>query len=329
VGRNTCTDLLAEMNYNSILKKKIIYNKGQIMTTKNIENHVQNYCFQPAINMRLKLQILFILILLLSKGYAQVNYSSINEESSYSVNPFSDIGKNALDCFTKTNSIYHLAGLTSTYIIIGTGIDYKVHNYFVKNTQFEPYSVPAVYAGYVFPILLGGGLLAYGELKNSSREKTAASAVIQASLISLVYSSALKFITGRPNPEPQEYGDKSSSSTFRFGLNRGGMHFGWPSGHMMVNTAAVTSLLCFYKNNTELDILGSLYLGYLFYSVISHEKNTMHWFSDAITGTLMGYVIGSTIGKNFRGNFDDFKDKIGCELKIFNQFTGISINIQL
>ena len=57
---------------------------------------------------------------------------------------------------------------------------------------------------------------------------------------------------------------------------------------MLANTAAVTSLLSFYNHSTWLKVAGGAYLGYLWLSVISHGRSSMHWFSDTVAGTLIG-----------------------------------------
>jgi len=76
---------------------------------------------------------------------------------------------------------------------------------------------------------------------------------------------------------------------------------------MLANTAAVTSLLTFYRDKTWLKIGGGVYLGYLFLSAISHGNSSMHWFSDAVAGTLMGLAIGTAVGRDFRRRWEDKK----------------------
>jgi hypothetical protein len=123
------------------------------------------------------------------------------------------------------------------------------------------------------------------------------------------------------NPDPWCYDDGEASSEFLFGFMRGGIHFGWPSGHLCTNTAVISSLICFYNKSTPIKIAGSIYLGYLFYGVIAHDNNTMHWFSDAVAGLLMGYAIGSTIGRNFRDEWTKKENSaVYPQLKSFNLF---------
>jgi hypothetical protein len=179
-----------------------------------------------------------------------------------------------------------------------------MHNHFAKN-GYSPFFDPAVGIGYLMPVVLGGGLYLYGELEDKPRESAAGSAVVQAGLISVAYSTLLKAFTGRPNPDLGSYDNGDASKKFQFGFMRGGIHYGWPSGHLCTNTAIVSSLISFYQENTTIKIAGCLYIGYLFYGVTAHENNTMHWFSDVIAGFLMGYAIGSTVGKNFRDKWDE------------------------
>ncbi|MFO7445718.1 MAG: phosphatase PAP2 family protein [Ignavibacteriaceae bacterium] len=226
-----------------------------------------------------------------------------NNYAQRKLNPFSNIGSNSVKSFSGLNLVLHGAGILSTYALIHTGTDNQVHNYFAEN-GYSSFFDPAVGMGYLVPVILGGGIYLYGETQNSSKEKAAGSAVIQAVLISAVYSSLLKAVTGRPNPSPEIYADEEASKEFLFGFLRGGIHYGWPSGHLCTNTAMVSSLIFFYKENTAIKIAGLLYLSYLFYGVTVHDNNTMHWFSDIVSGLLMGYAIGSTTGKNFRDEWD-------------------------
>jgi hypothetical protein len=38
----------------------------------------------------------------------------------------------------------------------------------------------------------------------------------------------------------------------------------------------------------------------MFLGVLSHDGNTMHWTSDIVSGSMMVYAIGCTVGRNFR-----------------------------
>jgi len=221
------------------------------------------------------------------------------------LHPFTGISNNISDSFKGRNLVLHSAGILSTYAIANSGIDYEVYKYFSKKDDKTSIFAKTPRVGFYMPMLVGGGLYAYGNIADSKRETAAGSAVLQASLLGLSYSTLLKSITGRPHPAPEDYPDmKKASRTFRFGFLRGGAFWGWPSGHLTVNTAAATSLAYFYKDNPMLQIICYSYVGYVFYGVNSHHRGSMHWFSDTIAGGLFGYAIGSTVGKNMRKRWD-------------------------
>lgn len=229
----------------------------------------------------------------------------------HSIAPWTGLGRNVPHIFSGSNALLHLSAVAGTFLIIETGLDTRVHNFFARNTFFDEYSHPGVRWGAIFPVLLSGGLWGSGLIGGSSRLGSAGGAVLQASLLAVCYSSALKALTGRPGPDPEVYDNNRASETFRFGFLRGGVYHGWPSGHMLANTAALTSLVSFYKNSTWLKIAGGAYLSYLFLSVISHGHSSMHWFSDAVAGTLMGYAVGSTVGSDFRKSWEKKNGKAG------------------
>jgi hypothetical protein len=218
--------------------------------------------------------------------------------------PWAGLGRNAAAAYSGSNAVLHLTALAATFLIVQAGWDTDVHNVFARHTFMEGYSRPAVVVGAYFPAALGAGLFAAGLVGGGSRLATAGSAVLQASLLSAGAMLTLKALTGRPGPAPVVYEDDSASRVFRFGFLRGGVFHGWPSGHMMTNTAAITSLMAFYRDKTWLNVAGGLSIGYLFLSVVSHHRSAMHWFSDAVAGTLMGVAIGATIGKEFRRRHD-------------------------
>jgi hypothetical protein len=100
----------------------------------------------------------------------------------------------------------------------------------------------------------------------------------------------------------------------------------------MVNTGVVSTLMCFYHESTELRLAGSLYLAYLLTGILIHEHNTMHWASDIVAGTLMGYAIGSTIGRDFRNAWDGEQRHVrtsGVSLSPFIQsgYRGIEMSV--
>lgn len=217
---------------------------------------------------------------------------------------FGNIGNNIVNSFKGDNLYLHLAGIASTALIVSTNTDYYVHEYFYEHEQFGNAAMPIIRAALYIPFVTGGSLYAYGKIKKDDRAVAASFAVLQSSLVAFLYNSLLKAITGRPNPDWQHNPDmKELSKTFRFGFLRGGIFWGWPSGHTSSIMAVVSALTNFYSEKTWLKAAGYSLVAYMMYGVSSLHRGGMHWFSDAVAAAFMSYAIGSTIGRYYRSKF--------------------------
>ena len=58
--------------------------------------------------------------------------------------------------------------------------------------------------------------------------------------------------------------------------------------------------MAYYPEKQWVQIGGYSMIGYMMIGVSAAGGGRMHWFSDAIAGTLMGYAIGATVGRYFR-----------------------------
>lgn len=213
--------------------------------------------------------------------------------------PFTGISQSALGSFQDESKWFQLTALLSTPALIYSGADTKVHNMGVRNSWADPYTIPAVWGGYLAPLTLGVGFWGYGMISPEGEAARIGSIVLQSTLLSFSYQSALKIITGRQNPDTIEYAEDQASKKFRFGFNKGGIDWGWPSGLMMINTSSLIALNTVYTDNLALQIGSSLWLGYVFLSNPVHEAGSLAWLSDAVAGTLMGIAIGRSVGKTF------------------------------
>ena len=145
---------------------------------------------------------------------------------------FGSFGNNVIDSFRGNNIYFHLTAVAATAIIVDQGVDYDAEHYFNQHAEYGSWARPVVFTGEYFPFIAGGSLFAYAKLRNDREVLGASFAVLQASLIEFLYNSALKAVTGRPNPDWRHVSDMDSlSRTFRFGFLRGGVFWGWPSGH--------------------------------------------------------------------------------------------------
>jgi membrane-associated phospholipid phosphatase len=152
---------------------------------------------------------------------------------------------------------------------------------------------PAVVVGGFLPIFLPLSLIALGLVARTSRIYLVGWAVGQAELIGALIAAGYKAITGRAHPTHTVGAD--ISHTFRFGLLRGGVFWGWPSSHTTIAFAmAVTTFTLFPKHRW----LGYLAITYALYVGVG-VSTTIHWFSDFVAGAIMGTVIGVVVGRRF------------------------------
>ncbi|HTR80167.1 MAG TPA: phosphatase PAP2 family protein [Bacteroidota bacterium] len=214
---------------------------------------------------------------------------------------FGNFGNNILDSFRGNNVYFHLSAVAATAALVSSGADYSVEHYFNQHQEFGPWARPVVWSGQFLPFIAGGSLFAYAKIKNDDKVLGASYAVMEASVIEFLYNSTLKAITGRPNPNWRQVSDMDSlSKTFRLGFLRGGIFWGWPSGHTAATMAVVSALTSYYPNNTWLKIGGFGLVAYTMFGVAANNRGGMHWLSDAVAGALMSYAVGSTVGKYYR-----------------------------
>ncbi len=220
------------------------------------------------------------------------------------LNLFGNIGNNFLHSFKGPNLYMQLSAVAATAILVPTDVDYKVEHYFNTHPQYTGWAHAVGYTGELLPFIAGGGLLAYAKLEHDNEVLGASFAVIQASLIAVVYNSALKAVTGRPGPNWRQNSNMEDlSETFRFGFLRGGIYWGWPSGHTVASMAVVSALTSYYPHSTWLRIAGYGLVGYTMAAVSANNRGGMHWFSDAVAGALISYTIGSSVGSYFRSAY--------------------------
>jgi membrane-associated phospholipid phosphatase len=247
--------------------------------------------------------------------------------SAQSLNLFGNLGNNVLDSFRGNNIYLHLSAVAATTLLVTGGIDYDVEHYFNQHPEYGSWAHPVVFSGMYLPFVAGGSLFAYSKINNDKQTLGASFAVLQASLIEFLYNSTLKAITGRPHPDWRNVSDMDSlSKTFRFGFLRGGMFWGWPSGHTAATMAVVSALTNYYPDKTWLKIAGYGLVGYTMFGVCATNRGGMHWFSDAVAGALMSYAVGSTVGKYYRKIYSGQKQASTGASTAFNP---MKINISI
>lgn len=281
----------------------------------------------------MKFQILLIAILFCLIGTNPLMSQNTEGAIKLEINPLTGLGSNYVNSLGNWNLLYHTGAIAATYGIIKSGLDRNIHNYFARHKhEINPYTIPAVYIGYVAPVLLGGGLYLGGVLTKNKRTVAAGCAVLQASFIAWSWTSTLKALTGRPNPGTGIFsGGDDPSRKWEFGFMNSGVHYGWPSGHLCVSTAVVSCLASFYNDNPLIQGSGWIVWSYMVFGVIAHDGNTMHWTSDVVAGILMGYSIGSTVGNSFQKFVDGSLSTSNIQIvpAVSNDYFGMLIGIKL
>lgn len=213
---------------------------------------------------------------------------------------FHDFFKNIGRVFSGHNLRWHLAAVALTFVLVASGFDWR---YFqaTRSPALRNILFPAVEIGSLLPLF--GILLFFLASWLAKKEKLvrAAYAVGQAALLGWLTSEFYKFFTGRPGPPGFRTQDFSTdiSRVFHFGLDRGGIFFGWPSSHTAVAFAMAAALWALFPKNKTVKFLSAIYALYIGVGVSA----TIHWFSDFAAGIIFGVVVGTVVGKSFYSRY--------------------------
>jgi len=255
---------------------------------------------------------------------SNTNSAGVTGTAAPDLTLFGNFGNNILNSFKGNNIYFHLAGIASSYLLVTQDVDYHVERYFNEHEGFGNFTRPVLITGAFLPFVVGGGLFAYAKAKNDDETLGASYAVLQASLIEFLYNSTLKAFTGRANPDWRHNADMDSlSKTFNFGFMRGGIFWGWPSGHTSSTMAVVAALTNYYPDKLWLKIAGYSLVAYTILGVSSINRGGMHWFSDGVAAAFMAYAIGSTVGKYYRSVYSF---RIASASKITNENPSLGFN---
>lgn len=217
---------------------------------------------------------------------------------------FHHIGENALDSVSGSNLLLHGGAVGSTAFLSATESDFHIHNLFAGKRRYPLFAAGVGWGG-AAPLLVGLPLYLDGRSDADEEEIGAAQAVFQAGLLALGYITLYKAITGRPNPSEGTGADVLEESLeFNFGFLREGVFFGWPSGHAATSAAVLSALMSYYPDKEWLAAVSAAATVYMIVTVSGFRGGQMHWFSDGVAGTLVGYAVGTTVGRDFRKAMD-------------------------
>ncbi|MDR1443609.1 MAG: phosphatase PAP2 family protein [Treponema sp.] len=154
-------------------------------------------------------------------------------------------------------------------------------------------------------------------------------AVLQASLISIAYTSFFKGITGRISPgivtvldHTKSNKTEDFSSDFAWGFGRRGFIAGWPSAHTATAFSMAAVLSELYQDKTWVKIAAYSYAAVIGLGV----SFCVHWSSEVLSGMLIGYAVGKTVGKSFNRLLQDTRPN---PVRVSLQATGNSIGVRV
>jgi membrane-associated phospholipid phosphatase len=215
---------------------------------------------------------------------------------------FYKVDKNLLASFAQEYGLIHIVSVAGTYGIIKSDLDWKWFRFSVENKAISNSGFVSVALGGLVPLAVPLGCYWWGKSQDDTRLQITGLALGQSVLISIAISSIYKALTARRPPDESNAlsTDPNYSDDFKFGfLNRGAFE-GWPSSHTMNAFAMAATMIELYPDNTPIAIISLTYA-----SIVGLGVSTnIHWFSDAFAGALIGYSIGSVVGREFSGLID-------------------------
>jgi membrane-associated phospholipid phosphatase len=217
---------------------------------------------------------------------------------------FHRLPRNVIAIFNGRNLLWHAAAIALTIAIVTSGGDWAYFRW-TRAAAFFVLARPALGLGMLMPVLWPLAILFTGLASKNRRLITTAWALGQAALLAYLITSCYKAVTGRRPPPFHGHvgtlalgsnGLTDSSHGFQFGILKGGIFWGWPSGHTTVAFSMALSLIMLYPKNKVIVFCALVYAFYIGFA----DSVTIHWFSEFAGGAIIGSVIGMTVGRSFR-----------------------------
>ena len=184
---------------------------------------------------------------------------------------FYRLPRNVIATFRGRNLLWHAAAIALTIVIVTSGGDWAYYRR-TRTATFFVLARPALGLGMLMPVLWPLAVLFTGLAMKNRRLITTAWALGQAALLAYLITSCHKAITGRrPPPFHGHIGTialggtalTDSSHGFQFGFLKGGIFWGWPSGHTTVAFSMAICLIMLYPKNKLIVFCAAFYAFYV------------------------------------------------------------------
>ncbi len=225
--------------------------------------------------------------------------------------PLDDLGPNVVRIFSGTNLLFEAGAFAVTGAMAYSGADHRIRVGFQEHLASGAYGDAANFLGYAIPAVGAPFLWLVGAANGDPELTGAGSAVIQAVLVTLGTTGALKVATGRPYPlhggdprSPDKLNHPEYAHEFSPFQNK---LASWPSGHTAVTISMAAALTGYAPDSPWVPFVGyplALAIG------IGMIDGDHHWASDVVAGAVFGHIIGYSIGRDFRRRRDESLGRI-------------------
>lgn len=209
--------------------------------------------------------------------------------------PLDGLGTNLVDAFSGSNAMFYVGAIWGTGVLALSGADHEIHHELYRHVENTAWNETANIAGYVVPLVTAPTIWMAGLASGNRTLTGAGSAAIQAFVVTLATTAALKVAVGRPFPlldgELDHPDHARTFSPLRNGVGA------WPSGHTSGTIAIAAALTAYAPDQRWIPLVGyplALGIG------VGMMDRGSHWASDLVAGALIGHAIGYSIGRNFR-----------------------------
>jgi len=214
---------------------------------------------------------------------------------------FHNMGWNALNLFAYNYGMNFIGAGLGTWAFIETGIDWRWRNIAHDNIWLSNLGLPGLYVGYIVPALAPILTYTLGRYTNNKKIQITGMALTQTLMLCLAIQTPLKMITGRALPgivNELDHERYSRTDDFSNEFNWFNMNpiAGWPSAHTANAFAAAATISKIYYDKTWLKIVAFSYATLIGFGTTLD----VHWASEAFAGALIGYAIGSSVGKSYQ-----------------------------
>ena len=241
---------------------------------------------------------------------------------------------NLKDSITYNYGLNFIGAAAGTWIIIENGLDWRWRNTVFNNRSLGNIGSIVMPTGNIVPVATPFIFYISGSYWKNEKTITAAEALAQSLILSMIIQTPLKMISGRREPMLTDrsglfdknlhrriYEEKDFSNEWDlFNMN---FVAGWPSGHTTNAFAAAATLSEIYHDNIW--VKAGAYTYAIF--IGAGTTTSSHWISEAVAGALIGYAIGKTVGKSYRKYLDGQKKE--KHLSLYPYSSGNSTGILL